>query len=115
MPTTPSDRAFKISPNGNVRGPLADIPPDYRTRLSRQSANPTHIILPDGREEKELHYDADYAGWLEWRKAIEEGNAERVGKTRNALLSKVNTFVPRVAEYLGKRLAAVPKPRPEPE
>ena len=113
VPATLPDRAFKISPNGNARGPLADTPPDYRTRLSRQPMNLAHIILPDGREERELRCDADYAGWLEWRKATEEGNAERIQKAKTALLTKVNTFVPRVAGYLGKRLAAVPKPRPE--
>ena len=63
---------------------------------------------PQTQREAELKWRGDFAGWLAWREAEEQGNAGRIETARAALLKNADVFEPRVAAFLKKRLAAQP-------
>ena len=92
------------------QSPQSDTPPDYRDALR----NPQPGSPPGPPPETELRWNGNYAGWLEWRQAVEAGDAKRIETARKALLAKAGEFQPRVAAYLAKRLAPPARPLPPP-
>jgi hypothetical protein len=107
----PADRMVRAFPSQSPFDPTSDRPPDYRTRLLNRPPGMPAPPMPGAPTNQELKWTADYAGWLEWRRAVEAGNAERIEAARRALLTKVRQFKPRVAEYVALRLAP-PSPKP---
>ncbi len=96
----------KYSPPNPPPKPGVEKAPDYRDTLAAQSRLPPGTIQPPRRES--LRWRGDFAAWLEWRQAVEAGNAERTEKAGNALLGKAGVFEPRVAAFLQKRLTSPP-------
>jgi hypothetical protein len=94
------------TPRVNPGGPFSDTPPDYQSELSRLAyAFPTQLP-PD----IELRWASDYAGWLEWRRAIEAGDEPQARKAQAALLQKMRDFRPAVAAHLTARFVQLPAP-----
>ena len=87
-----------------------EVAPDYHDTLAALARTQAHIPgqPPQTQREAELKWRGDFAGWLAWREAEEQGNAGRIETARAALLKNADVFEPRVAAFLKKRLAAQP-------
>ena len=86
--------------------------PDYHEMISALTRAQMRMPMqpPPMLREAELKWRGNFAGWLAWREAEEQGNAGRIEKARTALLKTVDTFEPRVSAFLKMRLAAKPAP-----